>query len=53
MNYALEVLTKERALIEKALSEWHEQSYPEAKKDRNSKLKNLNKAINTLNRERY
>lgn len=48
MNYAIETLEKEKALIEKALTEWETKQYPEAKKQREKRLKELDNAIITL-----
>ena len=48
MNYAIETLEKEKALIEKALNEWECKEYPEAKKEREKRLKELNEALNKL-----
>jgi len=48
MSYAIEVLEEERKLLEKCLSKWDEENYPEARKERNEKLKNLVKAIEYL-----
>ena len=45
MNYAIQTLEKEKALIEKALSEWECKEYPEAKKERVKRLCELNNAI--------
>jgi len=48
MNYAIEVLEKERQLLENCLSKWDEENYPDARKERNDKLRNLVKAIEYL-----
>jgi len=48
MSYAIEVLEKETAILEKCLSKWQEENYPEARKERNSRLKDLVKAIEFL-----
>jgi len=48
MSYAIEVLEKEKALIEKALNNWESKEYPEAKKERDKRLKELNEAIEKL-----
>lgn len=44
-NYAIEVIEKEIIIIEKCLNEWEETQYPEAKKERELKLKQLNNAL--------
>ena len=49
MNYAIETLEKEKALIEKALTEWETKQYPEAKKQREKRLEQLEDAIDLLN----
>jgi hypothetical protein len=48
MNYAIETLEKEKALIEKALNGWETKQYPEAKKQREKRLKQLEDAIDEL-----
>ena len=48
MNYAIEILEKEMQLLEKCLSKWDEENYPEARKERNDRLRNLVKAIEYL-----
>ena len=48
MNYAIEILEKEKTLLLKCLSDWDCEKYPEAFKDRNKKLKEVEKAIETL-----
>lgn len=48
MEYAIEQLKKERVLLEKALSNWSEDAYPEAKKVRDQRLKEINQAIEKL-----
>lgn len=48
MNYAIEVLEKEKTLLLKCLSDWDCKQYPEAFKERNDKVKNIEKSIQTL-----
>lgn len=48
MNYAIELLEKEKILIQKALEGWEPEHFPEAFKDRNKKLKNINEALEKL-----
>jgi hypothetical protein len=48
MSYAIEVLEKERQLLENCLSKWDAENYPEARKERNEKYKNLMKSIEYL-----
>ena len=45
LNYALETLQKERELVDRALNNWEKQKYPEARKERERRLNDLNKAI--------
>jgi hypothetical protein len=52
MNYAIEVLQKEKVILEKCLSEWDEKKYPEARNQRNEKLKDLQKTIEILKTNR-
>ena len=48
MSYSIEILEKERQSLENCLSKWEAENYPEARKERNDKLKNLTKAIEYL-----
>jgi RNA processing factor Prp31 len=48
MDYAIEILEKELQLLKNCLSEWETEKYPEAKKERNDKYKNIIKAIQYL-----
>jgi ribosomal protein L15E len=48
MKYALEILKKEKDLISDALSKWETEYYPEAKKVRVDRLKQLNRAIEVI-----
>jgi len=52
MNYAIEILEKEKQLLEDCLRGWNKENYPEAFKDRNSKLKDIEKAMSLLNKKR-
>ena len=49
MEYVIELLEKERRTIEQCLTEWDMQQYPEARKEREIRLKELNQAINLIN----
>ena len=53
MNYAIEIIEKEIEILKKCLNEWESYEYPEAKKEREKKLKQLNDALNKLNQEKY
>ena len=48
MNYAVQVLEKEKHLIIKCLSEWQITKYPESRQDRVKKLLELNNAIKKI-----
>ena len=48
MNYAIEILEKEKQLLKDCLNGWECKEYPEALKDRNNKLKDIDNAIQTL-----
>jgi len=48
MNYAIEILKKDKAFLEAALNNWEADHYPEARKDRDKKLKEINEAIGLL-----
>ena len=48
MNYAIETLEKEKSLLLRALSEWEAYQYPKAKKVRESRLNDINSALELL-----
>lgn len=48
MNYAVEVLEKERDILTKCLTEWESNNYPEAKKEREKKLQEINNALKLI-----
>lgn len=48
MNYAIQLLEKERDSFETILDEWKKGQHPEAEKDRIKKLKSLNDAIELI-----
>jgi len=48
MNYAIETLEKERKLLTEALKGWRSKDYPEAFKERNKRLYELDLAISKL-----
>tara|TARA_R110000822_G_C14903786_1_gene449320 strand:- start:234 stop:386 length:153 start_codon:yes stop_codon:yes gene_type:complete len=48
MKYAIEVLKKDKELLERCLSNWEINQYPEAKKERLNKLQDLTDAIKIL-----
>lgn len=49
--YAIDILEKEKQLLEDCLKGWNQDHYPEAFNDRNNKLKQINKAIELLKNE--
>jgi hypothetical protein len=49
MNYAIEILENELNILQRCLNEWDCQMYPEAKKEREKRLNDINNAINKLN----
>jgi len=48
MVYVISLLEKDKYILEKCLSEWETKEYPIAKKEREDKLIEINKAINIL-----
>lgn len=46
--YSIQVLEKERNLIKDCLSNWEKENYPEAKKEREQRLKDINNALEKL-----
>jgi hypothetical protein len=53
MNYVIEIIEKEISILKRCLNEWESYEYPDAKKEREKKLKQLNYALNILNKEKY
>lgn len=52
MEYSIRLLIRERDLIQRTLKKWEAEKYPEARKIRDKRLKELNKAILILNNEK-
>jgi hypothetical protein len=48
MEYVLNILRKEKGILEKCLNEWETKEYPLAKKEREDMLHEVNKAIEIL-----
>ena len=48
MDYAIELLEKEKHQLEIILSIWELDHYPDARKERDKRLKDLEKAIEIL-----
>ena len=56
MNYAIEILEKEIRILNEAIKGWKSKDYPEAFKERNKRLKELEQALNklkTITNERF
>ena len=49
MNYSIQILEREKHILEKCLNEWETKEYQEAKKERENKLKDINDSIIKLN----
>jgi len=49
MNYAVQLIEKEINILEKCLSDWETNNYPEAKQEREKRLKELKEALNKIN----
>jgi len=47
-KYAIEVLEKEKQLLNDCLSDWDLQKYPEARKERENRLKDINETLKML-----
>lgn len=45
MNYAVQLIEKEINILEKCLNEWETNQYPEAKQEREKRLKELKEAL--------
>jgi hypothetical protein len=48
MEYVINLLENDKYLLEKCLNEWESSEYPTAKKERENKLTEINKAIKLL-----
>jgi hypothetical protein len=48
MEYVINLLEKDKYLLENCLNEWESSEYPTAKKERENKLTEINKAIKLL-----
>jgi len=51
MKEAIFILEREKNLLKQCLKGWKTENYPEAFKERNKKLKEINKAIEVLNQK--
>ena len=49
MNHAIHILKTEQKILKKCLSEWDLKNYPEARKLREKKLKQITEVLNKLN----
>lgn len=45
MNYAIKILEDEKSSLEMALNKWESKEYPNAKKEREKRLKDINEAL--------
>lgn len=52
MNYAIETLQREISTLQRCLSEWESKEYPEAKKEREKRLNELNEALSKLSQQK-
>ncbi len=48
MRYSIETLEKEKYILNKCLSEWQSENYPDAKKEREKRLKDIDECISIL-----
>jgi len=48
MEYVINLLQRDKYLLENCLNEWESSEYPTAKKERENKLIEINKAIKIL-----
>ena len=48
MNYSIEILEKEKHLLNSCLSAWDLNHYPEARKDRQKRIDDINLCISIL-----
>lgn len=51
MNYAIQILEREIKALQRCLNEWECKEYPDAKKERDKRLNELNEALNRLNQQ--
>ena len=47
-KYAIEVLEKEKYILTACLSDWDLQQYPEARKERENRLKDIEESLKLL-----
>jgi len=48
VNYAIQILKKEKDLLQRCLEDGNWEGYTEAKKDRDKKLEDINEALSKL-----
>lgn len=48
MDYSIEILENEKGILNKCLSEWQSENYPDAKKEREKRLKDIDQCISIL-----
>lgn len=52
INYSIEVLEREKYLLNMCLSTWDENHYPEARKERERKLKDIENTLNKIKNDK-
>lgn len=53
MSYTIQLIENEISLIEKALNNWETKNYPEAKKERENRLKDLYYSLEVLKENKH
>ena len=53
MKYSIETLEKEKKILKECLSEWQSNNYPDAKKERQKRLNDLEECIIILKKVKY
>jgi hypothetical protein len=48
MNYAVKILKEEKYRLVKALNYWDEEKYPEARKERANRIKEINQVLELI-----
>lgn len=52
MNYAIKTLSEERDRINNALSNWEKEKYPEAKNEREKRIRELDTAMKLIDKSK-
>lgn len=53
MKYAIELIENEISLLQRCLSAWECKEYPDAKKQRDKRINELNEALNILKQNSF